>query len=229
MTEREKILCPSCGAALPPSAAGAAIACPFCGVASAPAAPKVEVVERIVERVVVVAPPSSGAGAGTSAPPKLCPRCRTALFEGRAKDVLMNGCGTCGGIWLDNDASQRAIRAVDRDVLELADRAEKHATRKPAALPAGLPCAECAQPMARVLAPRGRVELDVCATHGTWFDRHELRVVMMAYSAPDFSALPGPYDHAELPDFRSTGQKVGVGVLSVLGAMLSVAVEGQNK
>ncbi len=173
---RDELLCPKCQAPLPEDAARATCVCRFCGVVSMPSAPKV--IERIVERVVVVS--ESGAPAAMA-----CPRCVQPLFEGRADDIVLHGCGACGGIWLGNEASKRiAEGASSPEVKALSDRASGHAHARPDQRPSGMPCPMCRSPLMRVRAPRGSIELDVCAAHGTWFDRHELAGVMHALRSP---------------------------------------------
>jgi Zn-finger nucleic acid-binding protein len=49
-------------------------------------------------------------------------------------------------------------------------------------VPAGRPCPDCQAPLARqIMHP---CEVDVCPTHGTWFDAHELRAVAQAAIVP---------------------------------------------
>ena len=182
---RDELLCPKCQAPLPEIAARATCVCRFCGVVSMPSAPKVieRVVERIVERVVVLSP----SGAPLAAAAMTCPRCVQPLFEGAADDIVLHGCGACGGIWLDNAASTRIADGVSSpEVKALADRAARRALpANPDTRPAGIPCPVCRAPLARVRAPRGAIALDVCAAHGTWFDRYELTGLMYAVHPPE--------------------------------------------
>jgi Zn-finger nucleic acid-binding protein len=166
----EAILCPQCGAPLPEQAARGPMTCPFCATAVRPAAPRV--VERVIERVFVqpAAEPLQG-------PPCTCPRCRSPLFPARAGDVVLHGCGSCGGIWLDNDGSRAVLARADPHVLDMVTRASTNASAAPDRRPMDLPCAQCGDGMQRVRAPRGQVELDACARHGTWFDKDELAIV----------------------------------------------------
>jgi len=227
--EREELRCPSCRAPLPESAARGAATCPFCGAASAPAAPKV--VERVVERVVVVAQPGSAGATSAGARAMPCPRCAQSLFEGRAGDVAVHGCGACGGIWLDNEGSRRITERRDARIVELAERASRHATAKPETHASGIPCPVCASAMTRVRARRAAIELDVCAAHGTWFDDHELALVARAYAQP----LPGRGipSEAELQRIVASTPNGGdaeiyrrgaAEVLPALGAILCVAI-----
>jgi Zn-finger nucleic acid-binding protein len=109
------------------------------------------------------------------------------LFEGPTRDVTLLGCGQCGGVWLDNEASRRLVQGVDRDLTELSERVASHASVRADPSPKGLSCPACSQGMARTRVPGTTIDLDVCAPHGTWFDAHELKVVALAY-AP----LPAP-------------------------------------
>ena len=131
----------------------------------------------------------------------LCPRCRMPLFEGFTHGIMMLGCGQCGGVWLDNEASQEVVRRIDRDVTELAERVASHAKVVADARPDKLPCPSCSRPMTRLRVPGTTIDLDVCAPHGTWFDAHELKVVALAY-AP-LPAPMRPNSEAELAAYRA--------------------------
>ncbi|MBK7400601.1 MAG: zf-TFIIB domain-containing protein [Myxococcales bacterium] len=91
MSEAPRVLvrCPSCGAPLPPEAARAVVTCAACNATSQPS--------PVVQTV------------GTPS----CPCCRVPLFPARAGDVLMHGCGKCGGLWLDNEGSEAITRHAD--------------------------------------------------------------------------------------------------------------------
>jgi Zn-finger nucleic acid-binding protein len=129
----------------------------------------------VVERVVVAAP---GGSADAAMPP--CPRCKASLFEGQAHGVKLLGCGVCGGVFLDNDGSARIVAAPDEEIAQLAERAEARAIAPDVdTRPAALACPVCGKAMRKVRAPAS-VELDICAAHGTWFDRSELVRVMRA-------------------------------------------------
>ena len=94
--------CPKCGAEASEAITGARYTCTFCGATSVVEAPatvtvvKQQVVEtEVVRRVVLVDTASSQTSL-------LCPKCNVALFEGKATETILHGCGTCGGLWLDN-------------------------------------------------------------------------------------------------------------------------------
>lgn len=104
-----------------------------------------------------------------------CPRCVRPLRTVRVSSIDVNGCGACGGVWLDNRASAYVVSVLDRDVVRVADLAAQAASvpfpdesRAPA-------CPTCGATLVRA-SPEG-IALDVCAAHGTWFDRDELQEI----------------------------------------------------
>jgi len=114
--------------------------------------------------------------------PLPCPRCGAPLFEGQARAARLLGCGECGGVWLDSVASKAVLTGDAQDLVSLAERASQHARVGIDAQASGLLCPECRQVLTRGIAPGTRVELDLCPSHGTWFDANELRVVALAYA-----------------------------------------------
>ena len=120
-----------------------------------------------------------------------CPRCGVALFEGRSNDVTLCACGSCGGVWLDNEVARRLVRACPPEAERLADLAADYATVL--GVPAGpADCPVCRATMRRVMVPPTSVEVDACDAHGTWFDRRELQAVVAGTPrpAPPPDALP---------------------------------------
>ena len=224
MPERKVLLCPRCGAPLPPAATQEVVACAFCNTSSMPA-PKSEG---------KTAPPAIDiATTPARASPHACPRCEELLFEGRTQDVTLLGCGTCGGIWLDNANAQRAIRNLDDKISNLSHRAASRATASPSKeKPAA--CPVCRLVMGRVRRTLAQIDLDVCPTHGTWFDRDELAIVMNALRLPPPRHPPVdiPLDASIdeevaafkagtlTPDTESLGRVAG-GVFAILGALAS--------
>ena len=182
--QRIEIRCPECGAPLSPAAATSAVVCVQCGTTSQPApkGPERIVQTIVVERVVV------RDGEGRAAAVTACPRCQVGLFGVKAKDIAVQGCGVCGGIWLDNAGSIAITQHVDPQISVLAARAEQNAAMHVRPGDEKLDCPVCHQTMRRVNAAR-LADLDVCAEHGTWFDPGELRRVMSAYHSKDDDPL----------------------------------------
>jgi Zn-finger nucleic acid-binding protein len=103
----------------------------------------------------------------------------------------VSGCRTCCGLWLDNEASVGAARGtLHPAVVELAARVDAHVEPvqheggayrvAPAALGEYRRCPQCGAALSATKVSRARIALDVCAAHGTWFDRHELRTLLNA-------------------------------------------------
>lgn len=90
----------------------------------------------------------------------------------QVRDVLLRGCGRCGGLWLDNDASMKVIQSPRPDVLAAAPGGPA-----PVDTEASIRCPLCQRSLARYPALDPSVQVDVCEDHGTWFDRDELRRV----------------------------------------------------
>jgi Zn-finger nucleic acid-binding protein len=230
MSDRITLRCPSCGAPLPASAANHVVVCGQCNTASEPAPRAPERVERtvVVERVVVAA--------DQKVTP--CPRCSVGLFGVRAGDVVVNGCGVCGGIWLDNVGSVAVVKNHDPRISALAARAASNAAVRNAASLETLACPVCHERMQRVNVPRV-AELDVCKEHGTWFDAGELNRITAAYHTRDddpLKPIAGTRDPVEArlqhlaESTRQTpiwegpvGDRIAGITVSVLGAVLAGA------
>lgn len=205
MTERSTLICPQCGAPLPKSASHESATCGFCGATSKPTA-------------------------YAAASDLACPRCKSPLYEGRANDVVLLGCGDCAGIWLENASAQLALKTLDRRVTDLARRASARAQTAPSK-DARVNCPDCKKPMPRVA--RSGVDLDVCMEHGTWFDRGELEIILNGLRVPPpippALSAPAPLGSDEIPDFKAgtltpdpvdAGLAIG-GAFAVLGAILA--------
>jgi Zn-finger nucleic acid-binding protein len=108
----------------------------------------------------------------------VCPRCKTeGMFPAQANELLLQGCGACGGVWMDDPSSRRLVAEPSEEAVRLADLAA-HNAKRPVSVEATLSCPVCTEPMKHHDFPNARLRLDVCATHGTWFDRGELPVLV---------------------------------------------------
>jgi Zn-finger nucleic acid-binding protein len=131
--------------------------------------------------------PECGAELGLAATeathsPRPCPRCTAALHARRVGDIVIDECGGCFGVFLDHVAIKRVV----------VDRAQARADALLGALPRGevravpaagqkmyLPCPVCHVVMNRKLFAAGTgVIIDVCRSHGTFFDAGELPLVI---------------------------------------------------
>ncbi len=148
------VACPACFALVPLSASH----CPACGVAIRP----------------------REAGAPDGAP---CPACAKPLGRARVGELDVRECLACGGLWLERASFEglAASREGQGAVLgALPGPTPKGGGSEALTAVQYRPCPRCAQRMNRVnYAKRSGVVLDVCKEHGLWFDRDELRRVLV--------------------------------------------------
>jgi Zn-finger nucleic acid-binding protein len=130
---------------------------------------------------------------------RVCPRCTHVLHARRVGDIVIDECGACLGVFLDHVAIKRVV----------IDRAQSRAEALLGALPrteikaipgAGqkmyLPCPVCRVVMNRKLFATGTgVIIDVCRTHGTFFDAGELPLII------DF-VMNGGLERAQIKDIE---------------------------
>jgi Zn-finger nucleic acid-binding protein len=108
---------------------------------------------------------------------RLCPVCRIALYSGRRKDVGLEACGGCGGVWVDEKDARHLLASKDTAFAAIAAAAAKGSERRE---PAKGPrvCPDCGTRLKEGYLEMGAVNVDVCVQHGTWFDAHELVAVV---------------------------------------------------
>jgi Zn-finger nucleic acid-binding protein len=162
---------------MPPPAFHSTAQCPFCNATVAPAA-DVEVVERVVQRVVLVDPGTPGISS------MRCPRCAGECREGRVKNAILHGCTRCAGLWVDNPTVGTLSARTDDEVQDLA----RDLTRV-IAMPmpheqrvAELACPVCQVRMRRIPIKDTMYSVDVCSDHGTWFDRGEMEMFVKSFA-----------------------------------------------
>ena len=112
-----------------------------------------------------------------------CCRCLRPLTTYRVGPFEVDACLSCGGLFLDNVASQELVRAFDRDLVQVATTLGigKGEAVGPGVVQRDLSCPRCGGPLAPVSLPGAAVEIDICAQDGTWFDANELPKVTRAY------------------------------------------------
>jgi Zn-finger nucleic acid-binding protein len=173
------LACPQCGAGVAPSSSS----CAYCS-----AELLLKTCPRCVARVFHGHKhcPECGAGLEQAATGQLtqlpCPRCDKPLLARRVGDVVVDECGGCQGLFLDDVAVKRIVT----------DRAQARAEallgtlpRHPVSMlppPGGrmyLKCPQCRTVMNRKQFATGAgVIIDVCKSHGTFFDVGELPAVI---------------------------------------------------
>jgi|JI10StandDraft_1071094.scaffolds.fasta_scaffold150892_2 Zn-finger nucleic acid-binding protein len=183
--------CNHCGA---PIAFGSATSatCGFCDVVNdAPArTERVAVPVEVVHNVIQVT-------SAEAAQVLRCARCRQPLVTIRALDLELHGCGSCGGIWVDNESAARMLRAPDEVFEDLARKCAASA-RLPGPRYRRPECAVCQTMLEVVRTPAASV--DICKAHGTWFDAHELAAVIADLRAKAGGVRVADGLRAVLPD-----------------------------
>jgi Zn-finger nucleic acid-binding protein len=110
-----------------------------------------------------------------------CPRCKTTLEAVVSGGSNLRECPHCEGVWTDTETLRKICADQEEQSAVLGMASHLPATE---GLPVEtqiryLPCPVCAQLMNRVnFANCSNVIVDVCRSHGTWFDRDELRRIM---------------------------------------------------
>jgi len=119
--------------------------------------------------------------------------------------MLLDECGTCGGVWLDTAAFDRLVKSREEQSLLAAEGGAyltldaQSAPSPESRGPTYLPCPECGQLMNRKnFANTSGVIVDVCRPHGIWFDRNELgRIVRFVMKGGLETARRRELEHLE--------------------------------
>jgi Zn-finger nucleic acid-binding protein len=110
-----------------------------------------------------------------------CPRCKHALVGRRIGDVVVHECPDCEGVFLDENAIGLVVD--DPNNTRGAALLDSLPRRKHAVLPGNrkmyVMCPTCGTSMNRRLFASGSgVVVDVCRSHGTFFDAGELPAII---------------------------------------------------
>jgi Zn-finger nucleic acid-binding protein len=146
-----------------------------------------------------------------------CPRCHRALVRGGEQGEIVEVCSHCDGSFILNDALARLIEAAHAREDAYGDQPDappKHALERDVRY---LPCPRCRETMARMnFGHRSGIMVDICRTHGTWFDRGELDAVLDyvargGLSAEDFAsaasaASPSPPPNDDIARMTKAAQ-----------------------
>jgi Zn-finger nucleic acid-binding protein len=106
----------------------------------------------------------------------LCPRCQIGMKIVTVGTASLLECGQCEGIWVDADTLQQIC--ADREKQAFVS-VTPSALNQPLQLERTIhyiPCPICHELMNRVqFAKCSHIVVDVCSSHGTWFDKDELQ------------------------------------------------------
>jgi len=156
--------CSHCGAPIDKIPKGQTLRCKFCGVENT--APPDEVQVPVPVQVVRTVAVESGAE-------RRCPHCSKLLVAVIVSEVQLDGCGSCGGIWIDNTSARRVLDQPQKIFADLAERCAVNAQRKDRVERPKCPACPAILDRSHV----HNIELDICGDHGTWFDAFELQML----------------------------------------------------
>ena len=104
-----------------------------------------------------------------------CPRCDSPMIVLELREVEVDHCTSCGGVWLDGGELELLLEgASNRDALMEALASDAGSKEKK------IRCPICMKKMNKVFCGTNHeIVLDVCAVNdGVWFDRGELEDVI---------------------------------------------------
>ena len=136
-----------------------------------------------------LSPPQHDVSGETRAVIPVCPKCDAELFILRFKDVEVDYCHLCRGLWLDAGE----LEAILRQTGARADDPVLLSLQQEGALPPGAKhlCPRCDKQLREIsVAQAGAAPLvlDRCpANHGLWFDADELQELLADF-APESGA-----------------------------------------
>ncbi len=179
MTEGRALHCPQCGAPVSPDGRS----CPFCSTVLALVA-----CPSCFAQIFQGSKHCSFCGASTEraelrdAQPLPCPHCQKSLTPVAVGSVAVGECSGCGGLWVDAASFERICAEREQQAVVLGTAFPAAPPRAAAAGPPPeryWPCPGCQRLMNRLnFAHCSGVIVDVCKTHGVWFDPGELQRIV---------------------------------------------------
>jgi Zn-finger nucleic acid-binding protein len=162
-----------------------------------------------------------------------CPRCAVELTPEIVGVLSFRRCGACGGVWLDPDTLRTLCEADAKPRYGRAPEGAASDDPGPARREDGvryLRCPVCGDLMSRVNFARvSGVILDVCRSHGAWFDAGELRAVRRFVRGPGLSKFERrralDLERERLRSARvgaGSGGRVGASVTDLIDALAGI-------
>jgi Zn-finger nucleic acid-binding protein len=109
-----------------------------------------------------------------------CPCCNIDLKSKIIKDVEIEECNKCKGIWFEDDELRKAKDSADSDLNWMDFEIWKHKD-KTKARSRNLACPQCNQTLVAVDYAETNVEIDYCPKcKGTWLDKGEFEKIIDA-------------------------------------------------
>ncbi len=169
----ETLRCPSCGAAV----SSAATRCEFCKAVLATVT-----CPSCFQTMFAGAKFCSHCGAKgnrnelPAGENRLCPRCQFAMKTVNVGTNMLLECSQCEGIWVDTDTLQQVSSDREKQGFVSPSPSALNQPLQPEATIRYVPCPVCHELMNRVqFAQCSHIIVDVCSSHGTWFDKDELQ------------------------------------------------------
>lgn len=125
----------------------------------------------------------------------VCPKCDVPLFILHFKDIEVDFCDRCRGLWLDAGELEALLERTGA----CADDPLLHFQQQRGVLPNGRPhlCPRCDEPLREIQVERAgspSLTLDRCPRgHGLWFDADELQRLLSMF--PPESGAGKTIDH----------------------------------
>jgi Zn-finger nucleic acid-binding protein len=159
-----------------------------------------------------------------------CPRCRDKwLSQWKNGAHALEACSTCGGVWVSHEEYGHVVQEGDLSLVTFADIAAKNHRVEVEDDGGPAACPVCKETMARTEVATVGVWIDICRSHGVWFDCSELRRVATWAEQARAKAHQDAADiaaHAPDPNRESTYNPhlhmIGSAAESVGSAMFSV-------
>ena len=174
--EASAMRCSACGALVD----GQSVSCPYCrATLSRVACPK------CFGHVPLNAKHCPSCGTSIEEQPEsqegelLCPNCKLEMESSTLGGVKLHSCGRCGGSWLDNEIFENLSADREQRGQVLLGLGSNASSVTPETTITYRPCPICNKLMNRFnYAKISGVILDLCKSHGVWFDKDELGAVI---------------------------------------------------
>lgn len=152
--------------------------------------------------------------------PTRCPACSGKLSSEASGEHVLYGCDDCGGVFALPDTAKSIVRGLGKRFKSEVDAIESFAPVKRKRPPGGedpvpRPCPVCGLPME--MGDAAGVDVDICNTDGTWFDRGEIALIAKHMGTDD--ELPSP-TKAETGSSGIDAMDVGIAGIGLLFTFL---------
>lgn len=125
----------------------------------------------------------------------LCPACKIEMLILEHKDIEIDFCHNCRGIWLDEGELELLLEGPEKEKSEIHKILLETVNKKTSGK---RPCPVCSRKMIRTdICATPPIEIDKCPrNHGLWFDKGELeQVASLASAEPVVDFLKNTFRH----------------------------------